>query len=207
VIEPRPGRAAQEMIRSAVVDHQLADRERYLAPLDQLTADVRFGTEHEVHFAGGGTDWSSWSAAGEGRSIGTVSTDLVAGAALLLGRSRRRRTALESAGLAVSDLRRRARLPRGAEGTVGRTTGGGWRTGRTGRPRSGGQRPGGLGPGGAIRAWSGPQGSPLRHTVAAPPVTLGSTEPRALAAVRHSGPPGAPGRPGRPRPASDAEPG
>jgi hypothetical protein len=201
----RPGLRAGGTETGAVVDHPLADRERYLTPLEQLTADVRFGAEHEVRFAGGGTDWSSWAAAGEGRSIGTVSTDLVAGAALLLGRSRRRRTALESAGLAVADLRHRPRPPRGAEGSLGRTVGGGWRTGRTGRQRSGGPRPGD-----AIRVWSGPEGNPLRRTVAPPslaglPVTLGGTE--APAAVRRTGPPAAQDRPGRSRPATAADPG
>jgi hypothetical protein len=195
-----PGIRADGTEIGAVVDHQLADRNRYLAPLDQLTADLRFGAEHEVHFAGGGTDWSSWSAAGEGRSIGTVSTDLVAGTALL-GRSRRR-TALESAGLAASDLRRRPRLPHGTEGAVGRTSGGGWRTGRTGHQRSGGPRPGGT-----IRAWSGPEGNPLRRPAASSPVTLGGAGPPAPAAVRHTGPPAAQDRSGRPTPASDPDPG
>jgi hypothetical protein len=173
------------------VDHHLERPDDYVAPLDQVAADVQFGADHHADFAGGGDDWGTWSGDGDGRSVGSVSTDTVAGAALLLlgGARRRRRTALESAGMDTDELSmRRAGFGRRGEGTAARSAGG-WRTNLTGRPRSGA----------AIRAWAGPEGNPLRHTSAATAVTLAPAGLTIPGVVLHSGPPAEQESPGRAR--------
>ena len=184
-----PGIRAGAAEIGAVVEHHLDQPEGYVAPLDQVVSEVQFGADHHADFAGGGTDWGTWSADGAGRSVGSVSTDTVAGAALLLGGSRRRRrTALESAGVDTDELGRRPRPARRGDGTAARA-GGAWRTNLTGRPRSGG----------AIRAWGAPEGNPLRRTTAAAAVTLAPAGQQAPGVVLRSGPPAPEDRPDRSR--------
>jgi hypothetical protein len=184
-----PGVLAGDSEISAVVDHDLDRPDAYVAPLDRVTSDVQFGADHHAEFTGGGADWDTWSGAGTGRAVGSVSTETVAAAALLLGGDlRRRRTALESAGVDADLLGRRGPGPRQGGRTAVRT-GGGWRTNLTGRPRSGA----------TVRAWAGREGNPLRHTTGAAAVTLAPAGQQSRGVVLRSGPPTSEGHPGRSR--------
>lgn len=106
-----------------VGDHQLTDPDGFVAPLGEWgdgVAGMRFTAPHEVAFAGavagaqtGDAGWQAWAAADPGRQLGTVDPGMLAalgvaaGSAVVIGRQRRRPTALGLVGLDEAELRRR----------------------------------------------------------------------------------------------------
>jgi hypothetical protein len=106
-----------------VGEHELTDPDGFVAPLGEwgdAVADMRFTSPHEVAFAGavaggdtGEPAWQAWAAADSGREVGMVEPGALAALGVtaagltVIGRRRRRRTALGLAGLDEAELRRR----------------------------------------------------------------------------------------------------
>jgi uncharacterized protein YukE len=161
-----------------VGEHELTDPDGFVAPLGEwgdAVADMRFTSPHEVPFAGavaggdtGEPAWQAWAAADPGRQLGTVEPGALAalGAAAgltVIGRQRRRRTALGLAGIDEAELRRRREEFGGARHrdgllTAARTARLGsadaWRTRLASPPR----------PDGTVQHWTGSGADRLSRT-------------------------------------------
>jgi hypothetical protein len=153
-----------------VGEHQLTDPGGFVAPLGEWgdgVADMRFTSPHEVAFAGaaagaetGAPAWAAWAGADAGRQLGAVESGTLAALGVaaagitLIGRQRRRDTALGLVGLDDADLRRRRDEfggPRHQDGVLaaGRTarlrSADAWRTRLASAPR----------PAGTVQHWTG----------------------------------------------------
>jgi hypothetical protein len=181
-----------------VTEHDLADPERFVAAGNPAPESMRFGDDHTVAFAAGGAGgadsaggWEGWAAQGGGRELGTVGPAVLAGlgigAVTLIGRRRRQRTALATAGMDETELRRRrARfVPPHADGHPVRTRTAGprsadtWRTRLASSPRAGA----------TVHVWAGSEANPLEHTRRAESVPMTAPGPDVSGAVLRTGPP------------------
>jgi hypothetical protein len=185
-----------------VAEHELARPEEYIAPIGGLVDSVHFGQDHQVEFAGAesGTGWQEWSEQSAGRGLGRVEPGLLAalgiGAATVLGRRRRDRTAFALAGLDEAEIRsRRSRRSRrgrreqegAAPAVSGRLRGPHmWRTRLASPPRAGG----------TVHPWAGPEANPLPRVRSAEAVRLPAAERRASGVVQRTGTPADERRPG-----------
>jgi hypothetical protein len=195
--------AAAGMVRSGgvviqtAVEHELADPEGFVASPD-VGDSVRFGSDHTVAFSdSGGGDWSDWASGGDGRSLGVVGAAALAGIGIgavgLIGRRRRDRTALATAGIDETELRRRRERLGGArppDGPAARGRSAGprgldtWRTRLASAPR----------PGATVHVWAGSEANPLAHARRAEPVPTAAPGAADTGAVRRTGPPPGQGR-------------
>jgi hypothetical protein len=202
-VPPAVAGAAAGAVRSggvviqAAVEHELADPEGFVASPD-VGDSVRFGSDHTVAFSGSeGGDWSDWATGGEGRTLGVVGVAVLAGLGIgavgLIGRRRRERTALATAGIDEAELRRRRdRLarPRPPDGPAARGRSAGargldtWRTRLASAPRAGA----------TVHVWAGSEANPLAHARRAEPVPTAAPGPADTGTVRRTGPPPGQGR-------------
>jgi hypothetical protein len=164
-----------------MTEHQLTDPDGFVAPAGDWgdsVADFRFTEPHELAFAravGAGSaptadpagDWQTWAAADPDRRLGVVEAGLLAALGALaaggavIGRRRRRETALALVGLDDAQLRRRREdLGGAARHGPGEPAGGragrlgsadAWRTRLASPPR----------PDGTVQHWAGPGADPL----------------------------------------------
>jgi len=165
-----------------VAVHELSDPGGFVAPLGQWgdgVADVRFTAPHDTPFAGaaaggmdpsgtGETGWQDWAAAGPGRQLGTVEPGAlavlgVAAVGAMIGRQRRRQTALGLVGIDEAELRRRRDEFGGARHRDGMLTSArtarlrsadAWRTRLASPPR----------PEGTVQHWTGPRADRLSRS-------------------------------------------
>jgi hypothetical protein len=189
-----------------VTEHELTDPDGFVGSTHEVAQSVRFGVDHAVPFAGaavGGTGdvgdvggWESWAQQGDGRGLGVVEISLLAGLGIgaigLIGRRRRDRTALATAGIDEDALRnRRGRF--GAPGAAGhavRSRSAGprssdtWRTRLASAPR----------PGATVHVWAASEANPLAHARRAEPVPMSTPGPDVTGAVLRTGPPPEEGR-------------
>jgi hypothetical protein len=202
-VPPSAAGAAAGAVRSggvviqAAVEHELSDPEGFVASPD-VGDSVRFGSDHTVAFSGSeGGDWSDWAAGGEGRTLGAVGVAVLAGLGIgavgLIGRRRRERTALATAGIDEADLRRRRERAGGArppDGPAARGRSAGsrgldtWRTRLASSPR----------PGATVHVWAGSEANPLTHARRAESVPTAAPGAADTGAVRRIGPPPGQGR-------------
>jgi hypothetical protein len=194
-----------------VCQHHLAHPDQFLAPMDDLAADVHFGQDHRAGFAGvdggagtGGAeppDWQEWAGQGAGRSLGRVEPEVLAGLGIgaagltLFGRQRRERTAFEQVGLDESEIRRRRKRhgdARHRDGVVAPARSGrlrsadAWRTRLAATPRAGG----------TVHTWADPEANPLPPVQSAEAVRLTPADRQVSGVVLHTGPPADERRPG-----------
>ena len=200
-----PALRAGDVSISAVIEHELADPEGFVGPTDEVSDSVRYGADHAVAFAGGAaggeasTGWTDWAGAGESRQLGAVEPAAMAalgiGAIGLIGRWRRNRTALTTAGIDDDELRRRRdrlRGPRHHDGHTTRTRVGGprsadaWRTRLASVPRADA----------TVHVWAGSEANPLVRTRVAEPVPMTPPGQAVPGAVLRTGPPPDEGRRG-----------
>ncbi|HVQ91184.1 MAG TPA: hypothetical protein VMU51_09110 [Mycobacteriales bacterium] len=175
-----------------VTEHDLADPSGFVAAPDDVPQAVRFGADHAVPFAGGdGGGWESWAQHGDGRELGVVGVSVLAGLGIgaigLIGRRRRDRTALATAGIDEAELRSRRGRFGAAAGTGGavraRATGprsaDAWRTRLASTPRAGA----------TVHVWAGSEANPLAHAQRAESVPMTASGSDVTGAVLRTGPP------------------
>jgi hypothetical protein len=187
-------RAGDVTIR-AVVEHELADPDGFVSPAGDVADSVRFGAEHDVAFAApddaAPAGWADWAGQDAGRDLGVVGSSVLAGLGIgvigLIGRRRRDRTALATAGIGDDELRQRRdrfAAPRGS-GHLSRTHTGGprsadaWRTRLASTPRGGA----------TVHVWAGSEANPLARARGAEPVPMASPGQDVTGVVLRTGPP------------------
>jgi hypothetical protein len=192
----------------AVTEHELADPAGFVGPTQELPESVRFGVDHAVPFAAvasaaapsagasGAGDWQSWAQQGAGRELGMVGVSVLAGLGVgaigLIGRRRRDRTALATAGIDEAELRRRRGrfgTPRGDGHAVharaaGPRSADTWRTRLASTPRTGA----------TVHVWAGSEANPLARVRRAEPVPMTTPGQDVPGAVLRTGPPPDEGR-------------
>jgi Putative T7SS secretion signal domain len=198
-----PGLRAGGLTVRAVTEHELADPEGFVGPARGAAESVLFGVDHAVPFAGaaGGESgtaggWESWAQQGGGRELGVVGVSVLAGLGIgaigLIGRRRRDRTALATAGIDEAELRSR-RVRFGAPARVGhavRTRAAGPRSADTWRTRLASPPH----PGATVHVWAASKANPLAHARRAEPVPMSTPGPDVTGAVLRTGPPPEEGR-------------